>query len=173
MAQEQVICEASTSGVTTETTETTQDFDFRTVIRELKDRLRDQEQRERDFRKEMTESLTLLERELVTMRKRLAKRPKRQSTGERKAGINKLTRISKDLAKFLGLEADAEVERGFVTKKIREHIVANKLNKEDGRWWTPDKKLQKILSPLQDKDKEKGYGYLNLQTYIKHNFVKA
>lgn len=166
-----------TSGVPpVETTETTTtEFDFRQTIRELKERLREQETRDREFRKTMIDTLTTLERELTLMRKTLAKPTKRrQNTENANSGINQVYNISKELAKFLDLDHKVPVKRGLVTRKISEYIKSKNLsNPQDGRRWTPDKALQKVLAPLSEQHKEQGYGYFNLQSYIKHHFSKS
>lgn len=167
---------AETSGVAPETVETTTtEFDFRQTIRDLKERLREQETREREYRKSMMDTLTNLEKEFTTMRKSLAKPTKRRQTSEHSnSGINQVYGITKDLAKFLELDHKVPVKRGLVTKKISEYIRSKNLsNPQDGRRWTPDKALQKVLAPLSDEHKEQGYGYFNLQRYIKHHFTKT
>jgi chromatin remodeling complex protein RSC6 len=166
---------AETSGVPpTETVETVE-FDFRQTIRDLKEKLREQETHDREFRKMMTDILTNLEKEYTNMRKTLVKPTKRRQHSDNvNSGINQVYNISKELAKFLDLDPKTPVKRGLVTRKISEYIKSKNLsNPQDGRRWTPDKALQKVLAPLAEQHKEQGYGYFNLQSYIKHHFTKS
>ena len=109
-----------------------------------------------------------MNRELKASQKAAAKKIKR--AGNRQpSGFVKPTRISDELAKFLGKEIGTEMARTAVSKEINEYIVANGLqNKDNGRFINPDAKLTTLLK-IQKGDE---LSYFNLQTYMKHHFIK-
>lgn len=77
--------------------------------------------------------------------------------------------LSDELYEFLNLEKGVKVPRKDVTRMMNEYIKTNGLrDEEDKRNITPDKKLHKIFNST-DKDK---ITYFNLQTYMKHHFIK-
>ena len=96
---------------------------------------------------------------------------KRRNTGTRKpSGFVKPTRISNELAKFLGKEIGTEMARTDVSREINAYIKAHKLqDKDNGRTIHPDAKLTKLLNVAKDDE----LTYFNLQRYMKHHFVKA
>lgn len=96
---------------------------------------------------------------------------KRRNNGNRKpSGFVKPTRISDELAQFLGKTVGTEMARTDVSKEINTYIQANGLqDKENGRRIHPDEKLTKLLKVT----KEDELTYFNLQRYMKHHFVKA
>lgn len=108
-------------------------------------------------------------RELKAAAKAAAKKSKR--AGNRApSGFVKPTRISDELARFLGKDIGTEMARTAVSKEINEYIVANKLqNKDNGRFINPDAKLTQLLK-IKKGDQ---LSYFNLQTYMKHHFIKA
>lgn len=108
-------------------------------------------------------------RELKTAQKASAK--KRRTSGNRQpSGFVKPTRISDELAEFLGKTSGTEMARTAVSKEINAYIRANNLqDAKNGRKINPDNKLTKLLKL----SKEDELTYFNLQKFMKHHFVKA
>jgi len=96
---------------------------------------------------------------------------KRRSNVNRKpSGFVKPTKISKELADFLGKDRGVEMARTEVSREINAYILAHKLqDKNNGRIIHPDTKLTKLLNI----GKEDELTYFNLQRYMKHHFQKA
>ena len=95
---------------------------------------------------------------------------KRRTTGNRQpSGFVKPTRISDELAMFLGKAVGSEMARTEVSKEINAYIREKGLqDKENGRKIHPDASLSKLLA-LGSGDE---LTYFNLQRYMKHHFVK-
>jgi hypothetical protein len=95
---------------------------------------------------------------------------KRKSSGNRApSGFVKPTRISDELAKFLGKTVGTEMARTEVSKEINAYIREKGLqDKENGRKIHPDASLSKLLA-LTAADE---LTYFNLQRYMKHHFLK-
>lgn len=108
-------------------------------------------------------------RELKIAQKSSSKRRK-VSTGNRApSGFVKPTRISDELAKFLGKSAGVEMARTSVSKEINAYIREKGLqDPANGRKINPDTSLTKLLN-LQKTDE---LTYFNLQRYMKHHFIK-
>jgi chromatin remodeling complex protein RSC6 len=108
-------------------------------------------------------------RELKAAQKASSKRAKR--AGNRQpSGFVKPTRISDELAKFLGKAQGTEMARTDVSKEINAYIRANNLQRPDnGRFIVPDAKLTTLLK-LGKNDE---LSYFNLQRYMKPHFIKA
>jgi chromatin remodeling complex protein RSC6 len=108
-------------------------------------------------------------RELKAAQKASSKRAKR--AGNRQpSGFVKPTRISDELAKFLGKSVGTEMARTDVSKEINAYIRANNLQRPDnGRFIVPDAKLTTLLK-LGKNDE---LSYFNLQRYMKPHFIKA
>jgi chromatin remodeling complex protein RSC6 len=111
----------------------------------------------------------LIQRELKAAQKSSSKRAKR-SGNRQPSGFVKPTRISDELAKFLGKNIGVEMARTEVSKEINQYIRTNNLqDKENGRKINPDSNLTALLKLK----KEDELTYFNLQRYMKHHFVKA
>jgi len=108
-------------------------------------------------------------RELKSAQKSSSKRRK-VSTGNRQpSGFVKPTRISDELAKFLGKSVGVEMARTAVSKEINAYIREKGLqDPANGRKINPDASLTKLLN-LQKEDE---LTYFNLQRYMKHHFIK-
>jgi chromatin remodeling complex protein RSC6 len=108
-------------------------------------------------------------RELKAAEKLSAKRKKR--AGNRApSGFVKPTRISDELANFLGKTVGTEMARTDVSKEINAYIRANNLQRPDnGRFIVPDAKLTTLLKLSKDDE----LSYFNLQRYMKPHFIKA
>lgn len=108
-------------------------------------------------------------RELKAAQKASSKRAKR--AGNRQpSGFVKPTRISDELAKFLGKSVGTEMARTDVSKEINAYIRANNLQRPDnGRFIVPDAKLTTLLKLNKDDE----LSYFNLQRYMKPHFIKT
>jgi len=108
-------------------------------------------------------------REMKAAAKASSKRAKR--AGNRApSGFVKPTRISDELAKFLGKTIGTEMARTDVSKEINAYIRANNLQRPDnGRFIVPDAKLTTLLKLGKDDE----LSYFNLQRYMKPHFIKA
>lgn len=117
-----------------------------------------------DF-KTLEKSLT---RELKNAQKNSNK--KRKVSGTRApSGFVKPTKISDELASFLGKTLGSEMARTEVSKEINQYIREKSLqDKQNGRKIHPDAALKKLLNIGKDDE----LTYFNLQRYMKHHFVK-
>jgi chromatin remodeling complex protein RSC6 len=108
-------------------------------------------------------------RELKNAQKNASKK-KRSSGNRAPSGFVKPTRISDELALFLGKEKGTELARTAVSKEINAYIRANSLqDKVNGRRIHADTKLAKLLKLGKDDE----LTYFNLQKYMKNHFIKA
>ena len=96
---------------------------------------------------------------------------KKKSSGNRQpSGFVKPTKISVELAKFLGKPMGTEMARTAVTREINNYIKAHDLqDKANGRIILPDSKLRKLLKLKKDDE----LTYFNLQKYMSPHFAKA
>ena len=114
-------------------------------------------------------------RKSVAREKKLAEKSKgkvsKRSAGNRKpSGFIKPTRISDELANFLGKTAGTEMARTEVSKEINAYICAHNLkDKANGRIIHPDAKLTALLKITSGNE----LTFFNLQSYMKHHFIKA
>jgi upstream activation factor subunit UAF30 len=107
-------------------------------------------------------------RELKALQKLSAKK-QRKSTNRQPSGFVKPTKISSELATFLGKEPGTEMARTEVTREINKYIRANNLqDSENGRKINPDKSLRSLLKIPKDEQ----LTYFNLQRYMSPHFAK-
>jgi len=109
------------------------------------------------------------QRELKAAQKQSSKR-KRKSGNRQPSGFVKPTRISDELASFLGKEKGTEMARTVVTREINAYIRTNKLQDDkNGRKINPDAKLTALLKLK----KEDELTYFNLQRFMSPHFAKS
>jgi upstream activation factor subunit UAF30 len=95
---------------------------------------------------------------------------KRKNGNRAPSGFVKPTRISDELAAFLGVDKGVEMARTDVTKEITAYIRAHSLqDKDNGRQINPDAKLKKLLSLGGDDV----LTYFNLQKFMSPHFAKS
>ncbi len=108
-------------------------------------------------------------REMKLAQKAYTKK-RRNNVNRKPSGFVKPTKISTELADFLGKEHGVEMARTEVSREINAYILAHKLqDKKNGRIIHPDSKLTKLLKVEKDDE----LTYFNLQRYMKHHFMKA
>ena len=99
-----------------------------------------------------------------------AGRKKRKSGNRAPSGFVKPTRISVELATFLGKAKGTEMARTEVTREINSYIRQHKLqDPQNGRRILADAKLRKLLK-LGKNDE---LTYFNLQRYMSPHFPKS
>lgn len=109
------------------------------------------------------------ERELKNAQKAGRKRA-RKSGNRAPSGFVKPTKISKELAKFLGKSYGVEMARTEVTREINTYIRAHKLqDPKNGRRILADNKLRTLLKLTKDDE----LTYFNLQRYMSPHFAKS
>ena len=105
----------------------------------------------------------------IKLSQKVAKK-KRKNGNRAPSGFVKPTRISDELANFLGVEQGVEMARTDVTKEITNYIRQNKLqDKDNGRKINPDAKLKSLLNLTA----EDTLTYFNLQKYMSPHFAKS
>jgi chromatin remodeling complex protein RSC6 len=105
------------------------------------------------------------EKNLARDRRRAKKDPNRKK--REPSGFAVATDISNKLCDFLGVNHGTQLSRTDVTRKVTAYIRTKNLQvPENRRSFIPDSKLESILGPLQEVDKDKGFTYFNLQRYI-------
>ena len=108
-------------------------------------------------------------RELKAAEKATQKK-KRKQGNRSPSGFVKPTKISDELANFLGKTKGTEMARTEVTREINSYIREHKLqDKDNGRIIKADKKLSTLLK-LKSSDE---LTYFNLQKYMSPHFAKA
>jgi chromatin remodeling complex protein RSC6 len=108
-------------------------------------------------------------KEVKALQKRTKRRKNRDGKAKSPSGFTQPTKISDDLAGFLGLDNGSEIPRTEVTKKINCYIKENNLQWEKNkRHIKPDKKLGGLLNVGKGEE----LTYFNLQTYLKPHYIK-
>jgi upstream activation factor subunit UAF30 len=101
---------------------------------------------------------------------KLGSKRKRKAGNRQPSGFVKPTKISDELAKFLGIASGSEMARTDVTRGINTYIRAQNLqDKDNGRKINPDAKLAALLN-LKKNDE---LTYFNLQRYMSPHFAKS
>ena len=109
------------------------------------------------------------DRELRAAQKLNKKRSTKSGT-RAPSGFVKPTKISKELATFLGKPYGTEMARTQVTREINTYIRAHSLqDPKNGRHILADSKLRKLLKLTKDDE----LTYFNLQKYMSPHFAKA
>jgi chromatin remodeling complex protein RSC6 len=129
----------------------------------------------RSFKKE------ILSLEKENDKQKRSKKKKRENNENKKpSGFARPTRISKELAEFLGLEEDVMIARTQVTKKLTEYVNEHDLKDPENKrniLLTTDAgiKLGAILTPIVNPETQEpvDLSFFNLQRYIKHHFPKS
>jgi chromatin remodeling complex protein RSC6 len=97
------------------------------------------------------------------------KAAKAKNPNRKQSGFTMPTRISDELAKFLGKAPGTEMSRTDVAKEIINYIQTNQLkDKTNGRIIHPDAALSGLFK-ISDKDQ---LHFFNLQTFMKPHFIK-
>lgn len=108
-------------------------------------------------------------RELKAAEK-VSNRRKRRAGNRAPSGFVKPTKISDELASFLGKDSGTEMARTEVTREINAYIRQHDLqDKSNGRQINADDKLSVLLSLK----KEDTLTYFNLQRFMSRHFAKA
>jgi chromatin remodeling complex protein RSC6 len=112
----------------------------------------------------------LLEKQVTREIRKKNRNGKKKFSGNRQpSGFIKPTKITDELAEFLGKPVGIEMARTEVSREINNYIKLHNLkDPENGRNINPDSKLSHLLK-LEKEDK---LTYFNLQKYMKHHFLK-
>jgi chromatin remodeling complex protein RSC6 len=111
-----------------------------------------------------------LEKDFNNIVKVMSKKSKNKSSEKRHpSGFAVPYKLSNELYTFLNINNGDKVPRNDVTRMINEYITSNSLRDEnDRRIIKPNTELHKIFNST-NKD---SITYFNLQSYIKHHFIK-
>jgi chromatin remodeling complex protein RSC6 len=117
--------------------------------------------------------LRSVQKEIVKLVKTNVKKSKTRSSSTGKktpSGFAKPTKLTDALCDFLGVARGTELARTDVTRRINLYIKEHDLqDKADKRKIHPDAKLSTVLSLSPDTK----LSFFNMQTALKHNFVRA
>ncbi len=124
--------------------------------------------------KDLQSYLKAVQKELVKLAKTFSKRTRTRSVNpnakKTPSGFAKPTKLSDALCDFLAVPKGTELARTDVTRRLNLYIKEHNLqDAKDKRKIHPDAKLQKVLNTKP----EDNLTFFNLQSFIKHNFVKA
>lgn len=109
-------------------------------------------------------------RELKSAKKHKRGKDKKSSAAYDQCEFIKPTKITDELASFLGLAAGSEISRAESTKAIDKYVKAHKLqNPENGRIIFPDKNLSDLLQIPEGTE----LTYFNLQKHLAKCFLKS
>lgn len=111
-----------------------------------------------------------LEKDFNNIVKVMSKKNKNKSNEKRHpSGFAVPYKLSEELYSFLNINNGEKVPRNDVTRMINEYITKNSLRDEkDKRIIKPNNELHKIFNSSN----EDSITYFNLQSYIKHHFIK-
>jgi hypothetical protein len=105
----------------------------------------------------------------IKVAQKISSKHKRKEGNRTPSGFVTPTKISDELADFLGKERGTEMARTEVTKEITKYIHTYNLQKEgNGRYIIPDAKLSTLLNIGAEVE----LTYFNLQRYMRHHFSK-
>jgi upstream activation factor subunit UAF30 len=139
-----------------------QSADFHTKLNQLSNMIASLKSEYRSLEKKWSKELKASQK--------LNTKKKRKAGNRAPSGFVKPTRISDELASFLGKEKGTQMARTEVTREINTYIRSNTLqDKENGRKINPDTKLASLLK-LKKTDE---LTYFNLQKYMSPHFAKA
>lgn len=124
--------------------------------------------------KDLQSYLKAVQKELVKLAKTFSKRTRARSVNPNSkktpSGFAKPTKLSDALCDFLAVPKGTELARTDVTRRLNLYIKEHNLqDAKDKRKIHPDAKLQKVLNTKP----EDNLTFFNLQSFIKHNFIKA
>ena len=139
-----------------------QSADFMTKLNQLSSMVASIKTEYRSLEKKWARELKVAQKSVIKKKKRAGNRAP--------SGFVKPTRISDELASFLGKDKGTEMARTDVTREINKYIRSHNLqDASNGRKINPDSKLQTLLK-LNKTDE---LTYFNLQRYMSPHFHKA
>lgn len=111
-----------------------------------------------------------LEKDFNNIVRIMSKKNKNKSNEKRHpSGFAVPYKLSDELYTFLNINKGEKVPRNDVTRMINEYITKNELrDTKDKRIIKPNKELHKIFNSTNNDS----ITYFNLQSYIKHHFIK-
>jgi chromatin remodeling complex protein RSC6 len=121
--------------------------------------------------KSIQATFKVAQKEFEKLNKTKAKADKKRANARTSpSGFAKPTRITDELCAFLGVDKGSELARTEVTKRVNSYVKENSLfDTANKRVILPNATLKKLLGCTDD-DK---ITYFNLQSYMKHHFIKA